>query len=189
MSAAAASAEQPAPKKNSKKLFIIIGVVVVLLLGGGGAGFMIWKKKAAEAEAAAAEEGGEEAHAAAKPKPAKRDPKLPPEDSGILGPDIAPDNLTVTVGLGPGVFDDRFDLADKRPALLQPLPRIPGDTLKPELTGGDLSIQACADDPQVAYHAVRNLARMVTSTAQTPIGTGFSSTVRQLASTASPTLT
>ena len=78
MSAAAASAEQPAPKKNSKKLFIIIGVVVVLLLGGGGAGFMIWKKKAAEAEAAAAEEGGEEAQAAAKPKPAKRDPKLPP---------------------------------------------------------------------------------------------------------------
>ncbi|GAA0334895.1 iron uptake transporter deferrochelatase/peroxidase subunit [Micropruina glycogenica] len=80
---------------------------------------------------------------------------------------LAPASLTVTVGLGPGVFDDRFDLADKRPALLQPLPRIPGDTLKPELTGGDLSIQACADDPQVAYHAVRNLARMVTSTAQT----------------------
>ena len=80
---------------------------------------------------------------------------------------LAPASLTVTVGLGPGVFDDRFDLADKRPALLQPLPRIPGDTLKPEFTGGDLSIQACADDPQVAYHAVRNLARMVTSTAQT----------------------
>ena len=80
---------------------------------------------------------------------------------------LAPASLTVTVGLGPGVFDDRFDLADKRPALLQPLPRIPGDTLKPELTGGDLSLQACADDPQVAYHAVRNLARMVTSTAQT----------------------
>lgn len=80
---------------------------------------------------------------------------------------LAPASLTVTVGLGAGVFDDRFDLADKRPALLQPLPRIPGDTLKPELTGGDLSIQACADDPQVAYHAVRNLARMVTSTAQT----------------------
>ncbi|MCB0890738.1 MAG: Dyp-type peroxidase, partial [Propionibacteriaceae bacterium] len=39
---------------------------------------------------------------------------------------LAPASLTVTVGLGPGVFDDRFDLADKRPALLQPLPRIPG---------------------------------------------------------------
>ena len=80
---------------------------------------------------------------------------------------LAPASLTVTVGLGPGVFDDRFDLAAKRPALLKELPRIPGDTLQAELTGGDLSLQACADDPQVAYHAVRNLARMVTNTAQT----------------------
>jgi len=80
---------------------------------------------------------------------------------------LAPASLTVTVGLGPGVFDDRFDLAAKRPALLKDLPRIPGDVLQPGLTGGDLSLQACADDPQVAYHAVRNLARMVTSTAQT----------------------
>ena len=80
---------------------------------------------------------------------------------------LAPASLTVTVGLGPGVFDKRFDLADKRPALLTGLPRIPGDVLQPELTGGDLSLQACADDPQVAYHAVRNLARMVTTTAHT----------------------
>jgi len=80
---------------------------------------------------------------------------------------LAPASLTVTVGLGPGVFDDRFGLAAKRPALLEDLPRIPGDVLQPGLTGGDLSLQACADDPQVAYHAVRNLARMVTRTAQT----------------------
>ncbi len=80
---------------------------------------------------------------------------------------LAPASLTVTVGLGPGVFDDRFGLADKRPARLAALPRIPGDVLQPGLTGGDLSVQACADDPQVAYHAVRNLARMVTSTAHT----------------------
>ncbi|MFT4218857.1 MAG: iron uptake transporter deferrochelatase/peroxidase subunit, partial [Micropruina sp.] len=80
---------------------------------------------------------------------------------------LAPASLTVTVGLGPGVFDERFDLADKRPAMLKDLPRIPGDTLQPALTGGDLSLQACADDPQVAYHAIRNLARMVTTTAHT----------------------
>ena len=80
---------------------------------------------------------------------------------------LAPASLTITVGLGPGVFDDRFGLAGKKPALLADLPRIPSDVLQPELTGGDLSVQACADDPQVAYHAVRNLARMVTSTAQT----------------------
>ncbi|WP_139803377.1 Dyp-type peroxidase, partial [Mycobacterium avium] len=32
--------------------------------------------------------------------------------------------------------------------------------LDPRLHGGDLSVQACADDPQVCYHAVRNLARL-----------------------------
>ncbi|WP_084635324.1 iron uptake transporter deferrochelatase/peroxidase subunit [Propionicicella superfundia] len=80
---------------------------------------------------------------------------------------LNPASLTVTVGLGPGVFDDRFGLASKRPALLADLERIPGDRLDPALSGGDLSVQACADDPQVAYHAVRNLARMVTTTAQT----------------------
>ncbi|MFT3831852.1 MAG: Dyp-type peroxidase [Micropruina sp.] len=80
---------------------------------------------------------------------------------------LAPASLTVTVGLGPGVFDKRFDLAHRRPALLAELPRIPGDVLQPEFTGGDLSLQACADDPQVAYHAIRNLARMVTTTAHT----------------------
>lgn len=98
---------------------------------------------------------------------------IEPERPDAVGTDtgeahgLAPASLTVTVGLGPGVFDDRFGLAHKRPALLAPLPRIPGDVLHPELTGGDLSLQACADDPQVAYHAIRNLARMVTTTAHT----------------------
>lgn len=81
---------------------------------------------------------------------------------------LAPASLTVTVGLGPHIFDrGRFGLASKRPALLAELPALPSDALDPALTGGDLSLQACADDPQVAYHAIRDLARMVTTTAQT----------------------
>ena len=32
--------------------------------------------------------------------------------------------------------------------------------------GGDLSVQACADDPQVAFHAVRELERLAYGTAQ-----------------------
>jgi deferrochelatase/peroxidase EfeB len=80
---------------------------------------------------------------------------------------LAPASLTVTVGLGPGLFDDRFGLAARRPALLAELPRLPSDRLDPAGSGGDLSLQACADDPQVTYHAVRNLARMVRSTVQT----------------------
>jgi len=80
---------------------------------------------------------------------------------------LAPASLTVTVGLGPGVFDQRFGLAAKKPALLAKLPPLPGDYLDPAQSGGDLSLQACADDPQVAYHAIRDLARMVTTTATT----------------------
>jgi deferrochelatase/peroxidase EfeB len=83
----------------------------------------------------------------------------PPADTGeAFG--LSPASLTVTVGLGPQVFGDRFGLAAHRPALFAELPTLNGDNLEPMLTGGDLSVQACADDPQVCYHAVRNLARL-----------------------------
>jgi deferrochelatase/peroxidase EfeB len=81
--------------------------------------------------------------------------------------DLGPSSLTVTLGLGPGVFDDRFGLQGKRPRHLAPLPKLPSDSLDPALTGGDLSLQACADDPQVAYHAIRDLARMARGVADT----------------------
>jgi deferrochelatase/peroxidase EfeB len=52
------------------------------------------------------------------------------------------------------------------PTALRPLGTIPGDgALRPELTGGDLCIQACADDPQVVFHAVRNMVRAARGTA------------------------
>ena len=75
--------------------------------------------------------------------------------------------LTVTIGLGPGLFDSRFGLASKRPDLLKTLPDLPSDQLLSGYTGGDLCLQACADDPQVAYHAIRNLTRMARGTATT----------------------
>ena len=37
---------------------------------------------------------------------------------------------------------------------------MPGEHLDPNRSDGDLCVQACADDPQVAFHAVRNLARL-----------------------------
>jgi deferrochelatase/peroxidase EfeB len=83
----------------------------------------------------------------------------PPQDTGeALG--LAPARLTVTFGLGPSLFDERFGLAGLRPAPLRQLPALPGDELNRERSGGDLCVQACADDPQVAFHAVRNLARI-----------------------------
>ncbi|OBI04559.1 iron uptake transporter deferrochelatase/peroxidase subunit [Mycobacterium scrofulaceum] len=83
----------------------------------------------------------------------------PPVDTGeAFG--LSPAGLTVTIGLGPSIFGDRFGLARRRPAVFTDLPPLNGDNLDPRLRGGDLSVQACADDPQVCYHAVRNLARL-----------------------------
>ncbi len=68
--------------------------------------------------------------------------------------------LTLTIGFGPSLFDGRFGLADRKPDALQELPAFRGDQLDPKRSGGDLCIQACANDPQVAVHAVRNLIRL-----------------------------
>ncbi|MFB7734226.1 iron uptake transporter deferrochelatase/peroxidase subunit [Streptomyces sp. NPDC056112] len=84
--------------------------------------------------------------------------EAPPDDTGeALG--LKPSRLTLTIGFGPSLFE-KFGLRDRRPAALVDLPKFPGDNLDRSRTGGDLCIQACADDPQVAVHAIRNLARI-----------------------------
>lgn len=91
-------------------------------------------------------------------------PLAPPDDTGeALG--LPASGLTITFGVGPTLFMtdggvDRFGIASRRPEHLRPLPRFSGDALRPESSGGDLCIQACADDPQVAVHAIRNLSRI-----------------------------
>ncbi|MEU5824183.1 iron uptake transporter deferrochelatase/peroxidase subunit [Streptomyces sp. NPDC047803] len=86
--------------------------------------------------------------------------EAPPDDTGeALG--LRPSRLTLTIGFGPSLFaKDRFGLEDRRPAALVDLPKFPGDNLDRSRSGGDLCVQACADDPQVAVHAIRNLARI-----------------------------
>jgi deferrochelatase/peroxidase EfeB len=86
-------------------------------------------------------------------------PEAPPDDTGEAQ-GLPASNLTITFGFGPSLFDDRFGLADQRPAGLERLPAFLGDDLDPERSDGDLCIQACADDPQVAVHAIRNLSRI-----------------------------
>jgi deferrochelatase/peroxidase EfeB len=91
-------------------------------------------------------------------------PFAPPEDTGeALG--LPPSGLTITVGFGRGLFVDakgkaRFGLDGKLPDKLKELPAFSGDQLDPAISDGDLAIQACANDPQVAVHAVRNLVRI-----------------------------
>jgi deferrochelatase/peroxidase EfeB len=84
--------------------------------------------------------------------------EAPPDDTGeALG--LKPSRLTLTIGFGPSLFD-KFGLTDQRPEALVDLPKFPGDNLEQARSNGDLCIQACADDPQVAVHAIRNLARI-----------------------------
>lgn len=88
-------------------------------------------------------------------------PGRPPADSGeALG--LMPANLTVTFGLGPGIFK-LPGLGRLQPRLLRELPAFATDQLDPSMCGGDLAIQACADDPYVAFHAVRMLLAIGTS--------------------------
>ncbi|MCU1579141.1 MAG: efeB [Rhodoglobus sp.] len=91
-------------------------------------------------------------------------PLAPPDDTGEAL-DLPPSGLTITFGFGPTLFvaedgADRFGIATKKPRLLAKLPRFAGDALQPGAGDGDLCIQACADDPQVAVHAIRNLSRI-----------------------------
>jgi deferrochelatase/peroxidase EfeB len=101
--------------------------------------------------------------------PIGRDLAAPAPDTGeALGLPTA--RLTLTFGFGAGLFlkdrKDRYGLAAQRPPALVDLPPFNGDQLVEARTGGDLSIQACADDPQVAFHAVRQLARLAYGAAQ-----------------------
>jgi deferrochelatase/peroxidase EfeB len=88
----------------------------------------------------------------------------PPDDTGeATGLPAA--GLTVTIGFGATLFTatdgtDRFGLASQRPPALVDLPHFSGDQLVAAASGGDLCVQACSDDPQVAVHAIRNLSRI-----------------------------
>jgi deferrochelatase/peroxidase EfeB len=93
----------------------------------------------------------------------------PPVDTGeAIG--HGPAQLTVTFGFGPSLFaggsKDRFGLAKHRPAPLVDLPHFVGDALQPAISDGDLGVQVCSNDPQVAFHAIHDLIRLAASVAK-----------------------
>ncbi|MDO4643244.1 MAG: iron uptake transporter deferrochelatase/peroxidase subunit [Cardiobacteriaceae bacterium] len=90
-------------------------------------------------------------------KPYSKNLYIPQTDTGEAD-SLAPHNLTLTFGVSPSFFS-KLKLEHLRPTELAELPHFPRDQLKPQYSGGDICIQSCADDPQVAFHAIRNLVR------------------------------
>ncbi|QPK93594.1 deferrochelatase/peroxidase EfeB [Actinomyces sp. zg-332] len=87
---------------------------------------------------------------------------LPPLDTGeVMG--MNPYNLTLTFGISTS-FLSKLNLNAKKPAEFKDLPHFPRDQIKEKYSGGDICIQACANDAQVAFHAVRNLVRKARNT-------------------------
>jgi deferrochelatase/peroxidase EfeB len=83
----------------------------------------------------------------------------PSSDSGILGPTVPADGLTVTFGVGSSLFDGRYGLASARPGQLTPMPAFRNDNLDPAQCGGDLILQFRAGSPDTVVHALRDIAR------------------------------
>ncbi len=92
-------------------------------------------------------------------EPPQLDPKFPPSDSGILGPVVTPDNLTITLAIGNSLFDDRFGLKPLKPKRLQRMTEFPNDALEKSLCDGDLAIQFCSNTPDTNIHALRDIVK------------------------------
>ncbi|MEU1015040.1 iron uptake transporter deferrochelatase/peroxidase subunit [Streptomyces sp. NPDC005900] len=79
------------------------------------------------------------------------------EDTAVAR-DAGPSGLSVTFGFGASFFT-RTGLKKERPAALDPLPDFSSDHLDKARSNGDLWVQIGANDPLVAFHALRAIQK------------------------------
>jgi deferrochelatase/peroxidase EfeB len=86
-------------------------------------------------------------------------PLMPPPDSGLLGPRVTPNNLTMTLAVGASLFDGRYGLADRRPKALVTMTQFPNDALDSGQCHGDLLLQICSASNETNIHALRDIIK------------------------------
>ncbi|WP_097232294.1 iron uptake transporter deferrochelatase/peroxidase subunit [Streptomyces zhaozhouensis] len=90
-----------------------------------------------------------------------------PDETGTgIADDAGPASLTLTFGFGHSFFD-ATGLTALRPEALRPLPAFSNDALDEGRSNGDLWVQIGADDPLVAFGALRAVRRAAEGTART----------------------
>ena len=83
----------------------------------------------------------------------------PTPDSGVVGPRVMPDGLTVTIGFGASLFDRRYGLGPRKPRGLKPMTTFPDDSLVAAECHGDVQVQLCANTEETLLNALRAVSR------------------------------
>ncbi len=90
---------------------------------------------------------------------ATANPAFPPPDSGILGPEVLPSNLTATLSVGASLFDDRFGLQHVMPASLMRMTAFPNDRLDEDCAMATCSSSSARNAPETNLHALRDIVK------------------------------
>jgi deferrochelatase/peroxidase EfeB len=93
-----------------------------------------------------------------------RDPAFPPLYTGAVGNPPPPAGLSVVVSVGASLFDDRYDLADRKPTALETMPFLANDRLDPARSHGDLLVTVTSSHEDVNLFALRQLHRATRGT-------------------------
>ena len=91
--------------------------------------------------------------------PEQRPAGFPPTDSGVFGDELPPSELSVIVGVGASLFDERYGLADRKPRELAKMPFLANDRLDPAISHGDVSLTISASTADMTNYALRQLMR------------------------------
>jgi deferrochelatase/peroxidase EfeB len=93
-----------------------------------------------------------------------REPAYPPLYTGTVGNPPPPADLSVVVSVGASLFDDRYGLADRRPAALAKMPFLANDRLDPARTHGDVLLSITSTHEDINLFALRQLHRATRET-------------------------